>query len=76
MELFPAMRWGWLNGWLLLSLLFLVFGVLLAGFSRDVVAKLYDTSGWRRYQLVVALFGKLVALGCFVLIIGTPLKIG
>ncbi len=76
MELFPAMQWGWLNGWLLLSLLFLVFGVLLSGFSRDIVTKLYDISGWRRYQKVVALLGKLAASGCFVLIIGTPLKVG
>jgi protein-S-isoprenylcysteine O-methyltransferase Ste14 len=76
MELFPAMRWGWLNGWLLLSILFLVFGLLLAGFSRDIVAKLYDVSGWRRHQRVVSALGKLAALACFVLFIGTPLKIG
>ena len=76
MELFPAMRWGWLNGWLLLSALFLVFGLLLTGFSRDIVAKLYDVSGWSRHQRVVAALGKLPALACFVLFIGTPLKIG
>jgi hypothetical protein len=71
MALFPAMQWGWLNGWLLLSLLFLVFGVLLSCFSRDIVTKLYDISWWRRYQTVVALLGKLAVSGCFVLIIGT-----
>lgn len=76
MELFPDMQWGWLNGWLLLSVFFLVFGVLLASFSRDIVTKLYDISGWHRYQLVVSLLGKLPALVAFVLIIGTPLKIG
>ena len=70
------MRWGWLNGWLLLSALFLVFGLLLTGFSRDIVAKLYDVSGWSRHQRVVAALGKLPALACFVLFIGTPLKIG
>ena len=76
MELFPAMRWGWLNGWLLLSAFFLVFGLLLMGFSRDIVAKLYDVSGWRRHPLVVSVLGKLAALACFVVIIRTPLKIG
>ncbi len=42
MELFPAMRWGWLNGWILLSVFFLAFGGLLSGFSSEIVAKLYD----------------------------------
>ena len=46
------------------------------GFSRDIVAKLYDVSGWRRHQLVVFGIGKLAALSCLVLIIRTPLKIG
>ena len=36
MELFPTMRWGWLNGWLVLSGVFVVFGLLLLGFSRDI----------------------------------------
>ena len=76
MELFPAMRWGWLNGWLLLSAVFLVFALLLLGFSRDIVAKLYDVSGWRRHQLFVFVIGMLAALACLVLIIRTPLKIG
>ena len=70
------MRWGWLNGWLLLGGFLLVFGVLLLGFSRDVVAKLYDRSGWRRYQRVVSALSKLAAVACFVLIIGTPLRLG
>ena len=71
------MRWGWLNGWILPSVLFLlVFGGLLLGFSREVVAKLYDRSGWRRHQRVVSALSKLAALACFVLFIGTPLKIG
>ena len=76
MELFPAMRWGWLNGWILPSVILLVFGGLLLGFSKEVVAKLYDRSGWRRHQRVVSALSKLGALACFVLFIGTPLKIG
>ena len=76
MELFPAMRLGWLNGWLLLSGFFLIFGLLLLGFSREIVAKLYDNSGWRRQQLVGSVLGKLAALACFVLFILTPLKVG
>ena len=76
MELFPAMRWGWLNGWLLLSGVFLVFALLLLGFPRDIVAKLYAVSGWRRHHLVVFVIGELAALACLVLIIRTPLRIG
>ena len=76
MELFPAMRWGWLNGWILASVLVLVFGVLLSGFSREIVTKLYDRSGWRPYQRVGSTLSKFGALACFVLFIGSPLKIG
>ena len=76
MELFPAMRWGWLNGWILPSVFVLVFGGLLSGFSRKIVAKLYDRSGWRRHQRVVAALSKLSALACFILLAGTPLRIG
>lgn len=70
------MRWGWLNGWPPLGALFLVFGLLLASFPTDVVAKLYDMSGWRLHQRVGSILGKFAALACVVLIIGTPLKIG
>ena len=76
MELFPAMRWGWLNGWVLPSVLLLVFGALLSGFSREIVTKLYDRSGWRPYQRVGSTLSKLGALACFVLFIGSPLKTG
>ena len=70
------MRWGWLNGWILPSVFLLVFGGLLVRCSREVVAKLYDRTGWRRHQRVVSALSKLTALACFVLFIGTPLKIG
>ena len=33
-------------------------------------------SGWRLHQRVVSVLGKLAALACFVLISGTPLRIG
>ena len=52
MELIPALEIGWLNGWILLCLLYLIFGILLMAFPKDVVARLYDydRSGWSKTQ--------------------------
>lgn len=76
MELFPALQIGWLNGWLLLCILYSIFGVLLLVFPKEVVRRLYDRSGWSRRQRVLTLTGKLMALVWFPLVIFTPLKIG
>ena len=75
MELFPALRIGWLNGWLPMGILYLIFGVLLLAFPREVVSRLYDRSGWSKEQRVIVLIGKLMAFVWFPLIILTPLKI-
>jgi hypothetical protein len=45
MELMPALKLGWLNGWILLAFEFLIEGLLLVVFPRDVVARLFDRSG-------------------------------
>lgn len=76
MELLPAMRWGWLNGWLMLSAFYLVFGILLLAFPRDIRAQLFDMSGWKRKHRILSAIGKLFALACLILIVLTPLKIG
>ena len=76
MELFPALQIGWLNGWVLLCILYLIFGILLLVFPKEVVSRLYERSGWSRKQRVIILLGKLMALAWFPLIIFTPLKIG
>lgn len=77
MELIPALEIGWLNGWILVFLKFLIFGILLKVFPKDVVARLYDydKSGWSKTQRAFYVIGKLLALVCLVLIIFTPLKI-
>jgi len=64
MEWMPALRLGWLNGWLMLF------------FPRDVVAKLFAISGWTRRQRVLWAAGKLFTFSCLGLIVFTPLKIG
>ena len=76
MELFPAFEIGWLNGWLPMGILYLIFGIFLLVFPKEVVSRLYDRSGWSREQKAIVLTGKLVALVWFPLIIFTPLKIG
>ncbi len=76
MEFFPAFHLGWLNGWLLLSLLVLTDIILFLSFQRGVVRRLFDRSGWTRSQIILTLIGKLLSLGLIVIIIMTPLKLG
>ena len=75
MELFPTLEVGWLNGWLLIFLLYLTYGVLLFIFPKDVVARLYDKSGRTKREQVLISVGSMLAFTYFVLIILTPLKI-
>jgi protein-S-isoprenylcysteine O-methyltransferase Ste14 len=76
MEWAPALRLGWLNGWLVLAGVYLVFGVQMLLFPRAVVARLYDRSGWTRSQRRFNRLAKLVAFGFLYVLIGSPLKIG
>jgi protein-S-isoprenylcysteine O-methyltransferase Ste14 len=76
MEWLPAMRIGWLNGWLMLLLLPLTDGILFAIFPKAVVTRLFDRSGWSQKQIVFTVMGKLCALVCLALIVLTPLKVG
>ncbi len=77
MELIPTLKIGWLNGWILLCLVYSIFGILLILFPKDVVSRLYnyDRSSWSKTQRAFYIIGKLLALVCLVLIIFTPLKI-
>ena len=74
MELIPKLEIGWLNGWILLAFEFLIQGSLLLVFPKDVVARLFDRSGWSKEQRVLTILGKAFSLACLVLIILTPLK--
>ena len=66
MELFPALQIGWLNGWLFLCVLYLIFGLLLLVFPKDVVRRLYDRSGWSKRERVLNAIGQLVSFTGFV----------
>ena len=76
MESIPTLQIGWLNGWLPMGILYLIFGILLLVFPKEVVRRLYERSNWSREQRVIVLIGKLMVLVWFPLIILTPLKIG
>jgi len=74
MELFPRLEIGWLNGWILLAIEFLIQGLLLLVFPKDVVTRLFDRSGWNTKQKGFTAAGKFFSLICLVLITLTPLK--
>jgi len=76
MELLPTLKIGWLNGWLLLALLGLTQWISFLVFPKEVVARLFDRSGWSRKQAILTVIGKLFGLACVILIILTPLKVG
>ena len=75
MELMPELKLGWVNGWVPMCLLYGVFGILLVTFPKDVLARLYDRSGWTQKQRVRAAIGKLPALAYLGLIVYSPLKV-
>jgi protein-S-isoprenylcysteine O-methyltransferase Ste14 len=76
MELNPTLEIGLLNGWILLIIEFIIEGGLLLVFPKDVVARLFDRSGWSKKQKVFTILGKVFSLACLLLIVLTPLKIG
>ncbi len=78
MELFPALELGWLNGWILLVVLYGAFGILLLTFPKPVVARLYeyDRSRWSKKQRAYYIIGKLLILVNLILTILTPLRVG
>ena len=76
MDLVPALEIGLLNGWLLIALLYLIYGILLLVFPKDVVARLYDKSGRAKRQKSIIYAGGLSTSVLFILLIFTPLKTG
>ena len=78
MELFPVLELGWLNGWILLVVLYGIFGILLLLFPKAVVARLYayDKLQWSKKQRAYHVIGKLLILVNLILTILTPLRVG
>jgi protein-S-isoprenylcysteine O-methyltransferase Ste14 len=76
MEWAPALNLGWLNGWIFLGALVLTQGLAFLTLPRAVVERLFDRSGWSKEQTAMTVLGKLFALACLVMIVGTPLQVG
>jgi len=78
MELIPVFQIGWLNGWTLVCLLYLMYGAFLLTFPKDVRASLfyYDRSRWSTKQRVYYIMGKISVLVFLVLVIFSPLRTG
>ena len=76
MELIPELKIGWLNGWILICLLYVIYSILIMIFPKHVVSRLYDKSGRSKRHKVIILIWSLLVFIYFVLIIFTPLKIG
>jgi protein-S-isoprenylcysteine O-methyltransferase Ste14 len=76
MEFLPELKLGWLNGWLLLVILYGIFGILLLIFPREVVSRLYDRSGWTRQDIMRRVIGFPAALATIGLFIFLPLRVG
>jgi protein-S-isoprenylcysteine O-methyltransferase Ste14 len=76
MELNPTLGLGWLNGWIPLCLHLVVQGSMLLIFPQDVVTRLFDRSRWDSRQRAWTALGKLFSLGCLILLVLTPLKLG
>jgi protein-S-isoprenylcysteine O-methyltransferase Ste14 len=75
MELFPRLEIGWLYGWILLAIEFLIQGFLLLIFPKVVVSRLFDRSGWNTKQRIFTIVGKIFSLVCLALIFLTSIKV-
>jgi len=76
MELIPSLEVGLLDGWILMCLFFLIYGILLLIFPKDVVKRLYYRSGENRRKNFAFYLRGLLTLIYFIMICFTPLKIG
>lgn len=76
MEWFPDLKIGWLNGWIPVILLSLTDIILFRVFPDEVVKRLFDRSGWSYKQITFTVIGKVIVLGCLVLLFFSPLKMG
>jgi protein-S-isoprenylcysteine O-methyltransferase Ste14 len=78
MQLIPVLQIGWLNGWTLICLLYLIYGIFLVTYPKDVRVRLffYDRSRWSKKQKAFYVTGRVSVLIYLVLIIFTPLRTG
>jgi protein-S-isoprenylcysteine O-methyltransferase Ste14 len=76
MELFPNLKIGLVNGWILIAFFFGAYGAMLAFFPKYAFTRLYDRSGQGKRLGVRRLSAVILVLLWFVMVCLTPLKIG
>ncbi|MGD9381341.1 MAG: methyltransferase [Candidatus Thorarchaeota archaeon] len=77
-ELFPTLEIGWLNGWILLVVLYLAYGLLLLIFPREAVHRLYkySRSSWSRRHRAFYAVERVLLVVYLIIVVFSPLKIG
>ena len=76
MELFPVFTIGLLNGWLLMAIFLLIFGIIVTTSPKEVIKRLYDEEGWTKQQYIFTKLAKICGVIHLILLIFTPLKLG
>jgi protein-S-isoprenylcysteine O-methyltransferase Ste14 len=76
MEFFPTLVLGWLNGWILLCVWFIVQGLSVAIVQKDVRSRLFefDRSSWSKGHRVSFALGKLLVVVFLIVAALTPLE--
>lgn len=76
-EFFPTLGLGWMNGWILLILWYVVQGLSLLIMTKDVRERLFefDRSSWNKSQRVSFATGKMIALVFLIMTVLTPIQI-
>jgi len=76
MEFIPGMHIEWMNGWLMLAVFYILFGLFLLNCSKGVVKKLYSIAGWSKREYTLSALGKPFSLVYIGLMIFSPIKAG
>jgi len=76
MQWFPRLELSWQNGWVFLVIFYGVYGLLLWAFPHDVVARLYDRSGWSQRQSRLSAMRLFFILPTLAMMVLSPLKVG
>lgn len=75
MEFFPELELGLYNGWLPILLFYVIYGIILVVFPREVVSRLYERSGWTRGMKITRVFGVILIFSWMIIATLTPLKL-
>lgn len=76
MELIPPLEIGFINGWILILLLFGAYGIMLAFFPKNALARLYDRTGQIERSGLRNVFVVILVLLWLIMVSFTPLKVG